>query len=70
MNHSRRKFQMAHSCKEAFGSELFIYPAYLLTEALLIGPKPCTQNLLEYHLHLEGCTVLLLHPLLRPGCYF
>lgn len=27
------------------------------TEALLIGPKTCIQNLLEYILQLKGCTV-------------
>ena len=27
------------------------------TEVLLIGPKTCTQNLSDYNLHLEGCTV-------------
>ncbi len=27
------------------------------TEILLIGPKSSTQNLLDYNLHLDGCTV-------------
>ncbi len=27
------------------------------TEILLIGPKNSTQNLLDYNLHLDGCTV-------------
>ncbi len=27
------------------------------TEILLIGPKNSTQNLVDYNLHLDGCTV-------------
>ncbi len=27
------------------------------TEILLIGPNNSTQNLLDYNLHLDGCTV-------------
>ncbi len=27
------------------------------TEILLIGPKNISQNLLDYSLHLDGCTV-------------
>ncbi len=36
------------------------------TEILLIGPKNSTQNLLDYNLQLDGCTVLYSK---KSGCY-
>ncbi len=38
------------------------------TEILLIGPKNSTQNLLDYNLHLDGCTVTS-STVKKSGCY-
>ncbi len=38
------------------------------TEILLIGPKNSTQNLLDYNLQLDGCTVTS-STVKKPGCY-
>ncbi len=38
------------------------------TEILLIGPKNSTQNLLDYNLQLDGCTVTS-STVKKSGCY-